>query len=183
MSPGLALAAILLGAAQPLLAQTEVEVFRAKTEQWVKSRQLISEEKTEWEAEQQILRATRDLLEQQREALAAEMKAWVQERGIKFPVLFQPLRCALSGQPGGRDLFEIMGLLGPQRTLLRIREGARRLAAPAAARASPLGLSNMTSGALSIGTMTCSAGRCCSRLVTVDRAAEFRVLRSSRILL
>jgi hypothetical protein len=71
--PGLALAAILLGAAQPLLAQTEVEVFRAKTEQWVKTRQLISEEKTEWEAEQQILRASRDLLKQQREALAAEI--------------------------------------------------------------------------------------------------------------
>ena len=55
-------------------------------------------------------------------------KAWVQERGLKIPALFQPLRCALSGHPGGRDLFEIMDLLGPQSTLRRIREGARRLA-------------------------------------------------------
>jgi hypothetical protein len=69
---GWALAAVLLGGAQPVAAQTEVEVFRAKTEQWVETRQLISQEKTEWEAERETLRATRDLLKQQRGALAAE---------------------------------------------------------------------------------------------------------------
>ena len=71
-TPGLTLAAILIGGTQLAVAQTEVEVFRAKTEQWVETRQLISQEKTEWEAERETLRATRDLLEQQREALAAE---------------------------------------------------------------------------------------------------------------
>jgi glutamyl/glutaminyl-tRNA synthetase len=66
-------------------------------------------------------------------ALGEATKAWVQERGIKIPALFQPLRCALSGQPGGRDLFEIMALLGSERTQRRIRAGARRLAAAPAA--------------------------------------------------
>jgi hypothetical protein len=70
---GLALASLILCGARVATAQTSVEVFRAKTEQWVETRQLISQEKTEWEEDREILRATRDLLEQQREALAAEI--------------------------------------------------------------------------------------------------------------
>jgi hypothetical protein len=73
VAPGFTFAAILLCGAQLAAAQTKVEVFRAKTEQWVETRQLISQEKTQWEAERETLRATRDLLEQQREALAAEI--------------------------------------------------------------------------------------------------------------
>ena len=38
------------------------------------------------------------------EGLGAETKAWVKEQGLKFPALFQPLRCALTGMAGGRDL-------------------------------------------------------------------------------
>ncbi len=64
-------------------------------------------------------------------ALAGSTKVWLQERGSKLPALFQPLRCALSGQAGGRDLFEVMALLGGERMLRRIRAGARRLAAQA----------------------------------------------------
>jgi len=65
--------------------------------------------------------------------LADPTKAWVEARGLRIPALFQPLRCALSGQAGGRDLFEVMDLLGPERTLARIRSGVRRLSsAPAA---------------------------------------------------
>jgi glutamyl-tRNA synthetase len=64
--------------------------------------------------------------------LADATKSWVETRGLRIPALFQPLRCALSGQAGGRDLFEVMELLGAQRTLARIRSGARRLSsAPA----------------------------------------------------
>jgi glutamyl-tRNA synthetase len=63
-------------------------------------------------------------------SLGEESKAWISARGAKLPLLFQPLRCALSGAPGGRDLFEIMGLLGPQATLKRIRIGVQRLSAP-----------------------------------------------------
>ena len=61
------------------------------------------------------------------EALGEATKEWVKERGVKIPALFQPLRCVLSGQAGGPDLFEIMGLLGRERVLSRIRSGVERL--------------------------------------------------------
>ena len=56
-------------------------------------------------------------------------REWVGERGLKFPALFQPLRCVLTGQPGGPDLFDVMSLLGPERTLRRIETGLQRLVA------------------------------------------------------
>lgn len=61
------------------------------------------------------------------EALRDGAKAWVAERGLKFPALFQPLRLALTGLGGGPDLFDVIGLLGPERSLARIEHGARRL--------------------------------------------------------
>jgi hypothetical protein len=73
VTSALSFAAVSLVGTQLAVAQTAVEVFRAKTEQWVETRQLISQEKTEWEAERETLRSTRKLLEQQREALAAEV--------------------------------------------------------------------------------------------------------------
>ncbi len=54
-------------------------------------------------------------------------KAWVAERGDKMPALFAPLRCALTGAPGGPDLFEVIALLGPERTLARVGAGLERL--------------------------------------------------------
>jgi hypothetical protein len=69
----LALAAALFCNTQPAAAQSAVDAFRAKTEKWVETRQLISQESSEWEAERETLRATRGLLEQQRETLAAEI--------------------------------------------------------------------------------------------------------------
>jgi len=63
--------------------------------------------------------------------LGAATKAWVQERGIKIPALFQPLRCALTGAPGGADLFDIIGLLGPELVQARLADAAQRLDAPA----------------------------------------------------
>ena len=54
-------------------------------------------------------------------------KAWVAEQGLKFAALFQPLRLALTGLGGGPDLFEVLALLGPERSLARIEHGARRL--------------------------------------------------------
>lgn len=76
----LALVAACLGVAAPAGAQDAagvgngVDDFRTKTEKWVETRQLISEERTEWEAEQETLRSTRDLLREQREALRAEIQ-------------------------------------------------------------------------------------------------------------
>ncbi|MBI5434323.1 MAG: glutamate--tRNA ligase [Planctomycetes bacterium] len=60
--------------------------------------------------------------------LRDETKAWIAARGLKIPALFQPLRCALTGQAGGPDLFEIMELLGVEKVRARIRRGAERLA-------------------------------------------------------
>ncbi len=62
------------------------------------------------------------------EATRAAGRDWVGERGIKFPVLFQPLRCALMGAAGGADLFDVIGLLGPERTRARIHAACERLA-------------------------------------------------------
>jgi len=44
-----------------------------KVEKWVKTRQLISEEKADWDTEREILTATKRLLSQQKEALQAEI--------------------------------------------------------------------------------------------------------------
>ena len=61
------------------------------------------------------------------DALRAATKAWVGEAGVKFPDLFQPLRCALTGRAGGPDLFEVMSILGAASTLARIDAGLGRL--------------------------------------------------------
>jgi glutamyl-tRNA synthetase len=55
-------------------------------------------------------------------------RGWIQERKLKPPQLLQPLRCALTGQAGGPDVFEVMGWLGPDRTLRRIEIALERLA-------------------------------------------------------
>ena len=60
-------------------------------------------------------------------ALAEAAKAWVTGRGLKLGALFQPLRCVLTGQPGGRDLFDAVSLLGLEACLARIEKGAERL--------------------------------------------------------
>lgn len=59
-------------------------------------------------------------------ALGEGSKAWVAERGQKIPELFQPLRCALTGLPGGPDLFEVMALLGAPAVDARLAAGIRR---------------------------------------------------------
>lgn len=67
------------------------------------------------------------------EAVAEATKAWISERGQKIPELFQPLRCALTGLPGGPDLFQVMHLLGMEATLARLEAGEQRFAQPAEA--------------------------------------------------
>ena len=62
------------------------------------------------------------------EDLREGTRAWVAELGLKFPQLFQPLRCALTGLPGGPDLFDVMLLLGRESTQARLRHGIVRLA-------------------------------------------------------
>ncbi len=62
------------------------------------------------------------------EDMAGAAKAWVKDRGLKFPALFQPLRCALTGMAGGRDLFDCIDLLGRDSALARIETAMTRLA-------------------------------------------------------
>ena len=57
-----------------------------------------------------------------------EMLPELDERGLKIPDLFQPLRCALTGLPGGPDLFELMSILGADRVRNRIQSAVTRLA-------------------------------------------------------
>lgn len=56
------------------------------------------------------------------------MKTWTQERKVKLPQLLQPLRCALSGRPGGPDCFDMITWLGAERALRRIDRALARLA-------------------------------------------------------
>jgi glutamyl-tRNA synthetase len=58
----------------------------------------------------------------------AAARQWLEDRGAKIGSLFQPLRCALTGQPGGPDLFLIISLLGRQEALLRIERMVGALA-------------------------------------------------------
>ncbi len=61
------------------------------------------------------------------EELRQETKDWVAGHGLKFPQLFQPLRCVLTGQAGGPDLFDVIAWLGPERTSTRLLRGLQRL--------------------------------------------------------
>ncbi len=61
-------------------------------------------------------------------ALRDATKAWVAEKGLKMPALFQPLRVALTGLAGGPDLFDAMSWIGAQSTLRRIEVAIERLA-------------------------------------------------------
>ncbi|MEM7410263.1 MAG: DUF3450 family protein [Myxococcota bacterium] len=63
-----------LGLALPAQAQNNVGDFRAKLSKWVETRQIVSEERSDWEAEQESLRSTRDLLRQQKKILDAEIQ-------------------------------------------------------------------------------------------------------------
>ncbi|MCZ6597524.1 MAG: glutamate--tRNA ligase [Planctomycetota bacterium] len=60
-------------------------------------------------------------------ALRDATRDWVKAREIKFPALFQPLRCALTGEAGGPDLFDVLALLGSERARARIEAGIERL--------------------------------------------------------
>ena len=50
----------------------------------------------------------------------------VEEEGIKMGALAQPVRVALTGRTASPGLFEVMEVLGRDRTLLRLRNGIER---------------------------------------------------------
>ncbi len=53
-------------------------------------------------------------------------KKFVEEEGMKMGQLAQPVRVALTGRTASPGLFEVMEVLGRDRTLLRLRQGIER---------------------------------------------------------
>ena len=53
-------------------------------------------------------------------------KKFVEEEGIKMGQIAQPVRVALTGRTASPGLFEVMEVLGRDRTLLRLRRGIER---------------------------------------------------------
>jgi glutamyl-tRNA synthetase len=58
-------------------------------------------------------------------------KQVVEEQGMKMGQLAQPVRVALTGRTASPGLFEVMELLGRERTLSRLKKGLERAKAPA----------------------------------------------------
>ncbi len=58
-------------------------------------------------------------------------KQVVEEQGMKMGQLAQPVRVALTGRTASPGLFEVMELLGRERTLMRLKKGIERAKAPA----------------------------------------------------
>jgi hypothetical protein len=67
------LSATIAGSARAQNGGPGVDGFRAQMEKWVETRQLISEEEAEWDVEKETLRASRDLLRDEKKALEAEI--------------------------------------------------------------------------------------------------------------
>ena len=67
--PVLALLVLLAGG-----AHAAGDDLRAKIEKWVQTRQILSEEKSQWEVERETLKATRQLLQTEKKALEGEIE-------------------------------------------------------------------------------------------------------------
>jgi len=50
----------------------------------------------------------------------------VEEEGLKMGQLAQPVRVALTGRTASPGLFDVMEVLGAERTLFRLRQGIAR---------------------------------------------------------
>jgi glutamyl-tRNA synthetase len=61
-----------------------------------------------------------------KEPWESEFKRLVEEQGIKMGQLAQPVRVALTGRTASPGLFEVMEVLGRERTLYRLRRGLDR---------------------------------------------------------
>jgi glutamyl-tRNA synthetase len=53
-------------------------------------------------------------------------KQLVEEEGMKMGQLAQPVRVALTGRTASPGLFDVMEILGRDRTLFRLRQGVER---------------------------------------------------------
>jgi len=64
-----------------------------------------------------------------KQAWEESFKKFVEEEGIKMGQIAQPVRVALTGRTASPGLFEVMEVLGRDRTLLRLRRGFERATA------------------------------------------------------
>ncbi len=84
------------------------------------------------EATQTILRASRDTLASAprwtTDALEPELRRLAEQIGIGAGKIFQPLRIALTGVAASPGIFDVLVLLGRERSLARIDAALRRLA-------------------------------------------------------
>lgn len=60
-------------AAASVRASAPVDDFKAGVAKWVETRRILSQERSEWDADRETLEATRDLLRQQKQALEADI--------------------------------------------------------------------------------------------------------------
>ena len=60
-------------------------------------------------------------------SIKEQLSEWIQNKGLGFGKVLQPLRLALAGDLKGPDLFAMMELLGKEETLERIRLALERL--------------------------------------------------------
>ena len=67
----------------------------------------------------------------QRSVLEAAVKAFGEERQLPLQDIAQPARVALTGRKASPGLFEVMEVLGRERTLARLLAGAARAIGPA----------------------------------------------------
>ena len=63
------------------------------------------------------------------EPLDATVKAWLEENELPMKVVAQPARVAMTGRTRSPGLFEVMEVLGKEKTLARLRAGAKIAAA------------------------------------------------------
>ncbi len=62
----------------------------------------------------------------ERQALEARVKAWLETQGWQLQDVAQPARVALTGRKASPGLFEVMEVLGRERTLTGLRAGAQQ---------------------------------------------------------
>ena len=60
-----------------------------------------------------------------KDALDARVKAWLEENELPMKTVAQPARVSMTGRTRSPGLFEVMEVLGKEKTLARLRAGAK----------------------------------------------------------
>jgi hypothetical protein len=127
------LATAVLAVPRFVRAEADIERFRAKLDKWVEAREILSKERSEWVVDSDYLRATRDLLADEKKALQkeiAEFEALDQDAG-------EERRMLLVERGGYQRSAQFLAeeLVGLERQVLDL---APRLPAPLKKRLEPL---------------------------------------------